>query len=316
MARTSLLFLPIDIAVSIAGGLVMVRVLVGRLRSMELLTGRVAEGDLSVRIADRSGDEIGRLAQQLDRMTDRLAEARAQLEGNEQQRRKLFADVTHELATPLTSIRGYAETLLDPNVKVSGEERTQYVRGLLDESSRLDRLIRDMFELARLEADASQLAREPLDWAALCRNTIERFESRSRKIGLKLVWRGGADEAWIDADGRRIERVLDNLLVNALRYVPEGGTVELGLEPDSDRKRFRLTVSDDGPGVPAEELPHVFERFYRGARDPKARDQSGSGLGLAIVKEIVERHGGTVAASVRSPRGLTIAVELPARAAV
>ena len=309
----SLLFIPIALMTALAGGLVLVRLLVRRLRAMERLANRVAEGDLTVRIADRSGDEIGRLAEQLDRMTEGLATARAQLEATDIQRRQLFADITHELATPLTSIRGAAETLLDPHVPMSAEERTRYVRGMLEESGRLDRLTRDLFELARLEANAAPLTREMLDWAELCRNTIERFQPRFEKAGLRLVWRSAVDHARIEADGHRIVQVLENLLVNALRYVPSGGTIEVELTRAGDR--YRLTVSDDGPGVPAEDLPHVFERFYRGAERGGSRDVGGSGLGLAIVREIVARHGGTARATARTPQGLTIAIELPARPA-
>ena len=317
-SRTTLLSVPIAALLSIGGGLIMVRLLVRRLRALELLAARVAEGDLGVRIADTSGDEIGRLAERLDRMAERLAEAQARIEATERQRRQLFADITHELATPLTSVRGYAETLLDPGVTVSAEERTRYVRGVLEESRRLDRMIRDLFDLARLEAGAAPLEKERLDWAALCRNTLERFEPRFREAGLTLAWKPGFEEAWIQADGHRMEEVLENLLGNALRYVPEGGRVELALGT-SERVAagFRLTVSDDGPGLPAEELPQVFERFYRGAAARTAggaRDNGGSGLGLAIVREIVERHGGSARAEARAPHGVSFVIELPANA--
>ncbi len=314
--KGSLLLFPVAIAASAFAGLVLVRLLVRRLRAMEVLAARVAEGDLTVRIADRSGDEIGRLAEQLDRMTERLAAARSELIDTELKRKQLFADITHELATPLTSIRGYAETLLDPGVPVTPEERTHYVRGLLDESRRMDLLIRDLFELARLEAGAAQLAKEPLDWTALCRNTIERFDPRFRKEGLRLAWIDSGASAWIEADGRRMEQVLENLLMNALRYVPSGGTIEVRLVPASGSyPRHRLTVSDDGPGIPAKELPLVFGRFYRGSTSSpeSGRDRGGSGLGLAIVREIIERHGGTARAEARSPAGLVIAIELPPR---
>ena len=314
---TAALFLPVALIASVVVGLLMVRILVRRLRAMEMLAARVAEGDLTVRIGDPSGDEIGRLAERLDRMTERLLDARTRVEDSEQQRRQLFADITHELATPLTSIRGYAETLLDPRVSVSDEERARYVRGVLEESRRLDRLIRDLFELARLEAGASPLTLEPLDWTALCRNTTERFEPRFRDAGLRLRWQEPAAEAWIQADGHRMEQVLENLLVNTLRYVPAGGTVEISLGRSTRRAgHFRLVVCDDGPGLPPDDLSHAFERFYRatGARGAgAARDGGGSGLGLAIVREIVERHGGTIAAETRGPHGLAIIIELPAR---
>jgi len=315
--RTALLFLPVAVIASFVVALFVVRMLVRRLRAMELLAARVAAGDLTARIGDAGGDEIGRVAARLDWMTERLAEARERLERNERQRRQLFADITHELATPLTSIRGYAETLQDPAVPVSEEERARYLRGVLEEARRLDRLIRDLFELARLEAGATELLLEPLDWAALCRNTSERFVPRFRDAGLLLRWATPALEAWVHGDGHRLEQVLENLLANALRYVPAGGTVELSLgRPPGRPDRLRLTVSDDGPGLPEGELTHVFERFYRaaGSRGSAApRDGGGSGLGLAIVREIVERHGGTVSAERRAPHGLAIVVELPAR---
>ncbi len=313
-SQTALLFFPIAVIVSVVMGLALVRMLVRRLRAMETLAARVADGDLTVRIGDTRGDEIGRLAQRLDRMTERLAEARTRVEASEEQRRQLFADITHELATPLTSIRGYAETLLDPAVPKSDDERGRFVRGVLEESRRLDRLIRDLFELARLEAGASPLEKERLDWAALCRNTAERFEPRFQAAGLALKWREAPAGAWLEADGHRLEQVLENLLANALRYVPKGGTVELALERGAaSDERYRLVVSDDGPGLPAAELAHVFERFYRAPGGDAAGDRAGSGLGLAIVREIVRRHGGTVAARAREPLGLVITIELPAR---
>ncbi len=313
--RTALLFVPFAVLASALAGLVIVRLLVRRLRALELLAARIAEGDLTVRSGDRSGDEIGRLAEQLDRMTERIAEARASLEENERQRRQLFADITHELATPLTSIRGYAETLLDPAVAVTTEERSRYMRGLLEEAARLDRLISDLFELARLEAGASALQPERLDWAALGRHTAERFQPRFRDAGLTLTWREPAEPAWIQADGRRMEQVLENLLTNALRYVPRGGRVEVSLSPSArPGGRHALHVADDGPGIPAGDMGHVFERFYRAVGPGRSRpaDGKGSGLGLAIVKEIVERHGGTVRAESNAPHGLRITVELPA----
>ena len=325
-----LLYIPIALLLSSALGVLLVRLLVRRLRALEALAARIAAGDLSARVADPRHDEIGRVAGQLDRMAERLAFARDELETHEQQRRQLFADITHELATPLTSIRATAETLLDPGVPLSGDDRTRYLRGVLEESRRLDRLIRDLFELARLEAGATTLERERLDWAALVRNTIERFRPRVAAAGLSLALGNAPEEAWVLADGARLEQVLDNLLVNALRYVPPGGHVVLGLERNlaAVPGRWRLTVCDDGPGLPAEELPRVFERFYRsnnvrsniarsniahgGSRGGTPRADGGSGLGLAIVREIVERHGGEVRARSVAPHGLAVVVELPA----
>jgi two-component system sensor histidine kinase BaeS len=311
--RTALLFVPFAVLASALAGLVIVRLLVRRLRSIEALASRVAEGDLSVRIQDRSGDEIGRLSEQLDRMTERIAEARASLERNERQRRQLFADITHELATPLTSIRGFAETLLDPRVGVSADERAKYTRGLLEEAARLDRLISDLFDLARLEAGASSLQLERLDLAALARHTVDRYQKRYGDAGLRLEWKPPSGPAWIEADGRRMEQVLENLLNNAIRYVPRGGRVTVSVAPSGmgNGTSHSLRVEDDGPGIPRGEMGQVFERFYRAESAVQGIDGKGSGLGLAIVKEIVERHHGTVRAEPIDPHGLRIVVALP-----
>jgi signal transduction histidine kinase len=254
-------------------------------------------------------DEIGRLGSKLNFMTERLSEARRRVEESDRQRRQLFADISHELATPLTSIRGYAETLLNPAVDVTGEEKSSYLRSVLGEAERMDLLIQDLLDLTRLEAGAIPLNKERLDWTALCKNTMKRFESRFREAGLELRWEGSGEEAWILADGRRMEQALDNLLVNALRYVPIGGRVSLSLEAaPTPSPGYRLTVSDDGHGIPDDDLPHAFDRFYRG---DEARSQGGSGLGLAIVREIVNRHDGTAWAKKRDPKGLSIVLELP-----
>ena len=315
-ASLLLLYIPIAVLLSAALGALLVRLLVRRLRALEALAERVAAGDLSARVADPRRDEIGRVAGQLDHMAEHLMRARDTLRLHEEQRRQLFADITHELATPLTSIRAAAETMLDPHVPLSADERTRYVRGVLDESRRLDRLIRDLFELARLEAGATPLQLERLDLAALARNTIERFTPRYAATGLALAPVVMPGEAWVLADGARLEQVLDNLLVNALRYVPAGGHVTLSLtQVQASRARWRLVIRDDGPGLPADELPRVFERFYRGSVPRGALDAStngGSGLGLAIVREIVERHGGEVRARSVSPHGLEIELELTA----
>ena len=303
-----LLSLPLAILVAGVAGLVLFRAQVKRLRSLEGLAERVGAGDLEARVTDTGRDEMGRLGAGLNRMTEALAAGRRREQESDRQRRQLFADITHELATPLTSIRGYAETLLNRDVAVSPEERTTYLRHILQESERLDLLTRDLFELARFEAGATPLQRVDLDWSALCRHTVERFQPRFEAAGLSLDWRASAAPVPILADGHRMEQVLENLLANALRYVPTGGRVEITIERSDERAR--LTVEDDGPGIALEHLPHVFERFYRA---DQARALPGSGLGLAIVREIVERHGGRVAAQARLPRGLTLSIELPTR---
>ncbi|MCA9751062.1 MAG: HAMP domain-containing histidine kinase [Gemmatimonadetes bacterium] len=308
--RPLLLFLPVAVVLSGIGAFVLFRLLVRRIRSLESLATRVTEGDLTARVVDRGGDEIGRLASRLNRMTESLAEARDRLEANDRARRRLFADITHELATPMTSIKGYAETLTDAEIHVDANEQREFLRRILDETNRLAALVKDLFELTRLEAGAIPLEREGLDLAALVANTVVRYEPRFRAAGLELSLTGDGEGAWIDADGRRIEQVADNLLGNALRYVPAGHRITVTMRraaPGDSRHVF--TVEDDGDGIAPEHLPHVFDRFYR--VDP-ARTSEGTGLGLAIAREIVERHGGAIRAENRPEGGARFTVELPA----
>jgi signal transduction histidine kinase len=304
-----LLFAPVAILFAGSAGLIIFRLLLRRLRRLENLASRVAAGDLTARVDDLGDDEIGRLGSRLNRMTEALAQARERLETVDSQRRRLLADISHELATPLTSIRGYTETLLDPDVPTDGDERETFLRYVLAEAERMDLLIQDLFELTRLEAGTGALQREVLDWGLLCRHTLQRYEDRFRKAGLTLRWRGESIEVPVLADGRRLEQVLENLLTNALRYVPAPGTVEVSLIPARGHDGPCLEVADDGPGIPPAELPRIFDRFYR---SQEVRGSRGTGLGLAIVQEVVSRHGGSVQALPREPRGVRFLIRLPA----
>lgn len=302
--RPFALFLPVAAVLSVAAGLILLRMILGRLQALERLAVRVAEGDLDVRVRDPRRDEIGRLADALDTMTERLAAARDHLASADEQRRTLLADISHELGTPLTSIRGYAETMLESGAVDAGQ-RSDLTR-ILAEASRLDLLIGDLFDLTRLEAGVP-LETERLDWASLARHTVSRLEPRFADAGLTPSFAGDAP-AWVIADGRRLEQQLENLLTNALRYVPRGGRVTVAVSSGSAGAPHALTVSDDGPGIDPASLPLVFDRFYRA--DP-ARPAGGTGLGLAIVKEIAVRHGGRVVAEAVAPHGVAFTVSLP-----
>jgi signal transduction histidine kinase len=304
-----LLFLPVALLIAGAAGALMFRSVVRRMRRLETFATRVAEGDLDARIADPGGDEIGRLGEQLNSMAARLHAARQQEIATNTQRRQLFADITHELATPLTSIRGYTETLLNAPTPLPRDEQEQALRNVFEDAQRMDQLLQDLLELTRLEAGAIEWHRERLNWTSLCHNTMTRLRPRFEAAGLALDWEGPLEDSWIEADGRRMEQVVENLLVNALRYVPRGGTVRLSVRPVAAQSGGScLRVADDGPGFPDEDLPRVFQRFYRGR---SSSNTPGTGLGLAIVREIVSRHGGTVRASNRPEGGAVLEVELP-----
>ena len=306
LPRQALIFLPVAVLIAAVAGLFLSHRLQRRLQRLETLAARVEGGDLTARIPTPGDDEIGRLGRRLNAMTASLEAARDEVEAVQDERRQLLADISHDLATPLTAIRGYAETLLDPGVELSDQDRQRYLRDVLHASERMDRLLADLLELGRLEAGTVELVPVDLDLTSLARHSVERFRPIFEREGLRLAWVGSHEPVGVHADGLRLEQVLDNLLGNALRHVPRGGEVDVRVERDRDR--VILTVTDDGPGFDRADLPRIFDRFYRGDR---SRSTPGTGLGLAIVREIVERHGGAVGAENVDPRGARLAVELP-----
>lgn len=349
--RPSLLFVPIAAVLSGAAAYFLFRSLSRRLHRLEEHAERVAAGDLDARVPGLGGDEVGRLAESLNRMTDRLAEARRKVAEAEEQRRRFLADAAHELSTPLTTIRGNTETLLDPGVPLAAADRRVSLQDILAEAQRMDLLVRDLLDLARLESGAPESASELVDLAGLARECVRRFTAAYRDAGLALSGPGngvdvsadvsagagtgasaeagtgegtktgtktgtradiGADRAVVHGVPRRLEQILDNLLLNALRYVPRGGSVRVAVERTGDE--VLLIVEDDGPGFPAEDLPRIFDRFYRAdhSRSPDGTGQAGgTGLGLAIVREIVRRQGGRISADNRVGGGACVNVALP-----
>jgi signal transduction histidine kinase len=219
--------------------------------------------------------------------------------------------VSHELNTPVTAMRGYLETLRMPDFPLDDATRARYIGIVHDETTRLEGIIKDLLELARVEGGGGKIAMSRVALAELFERVAARHERAAHEAGVTLsrVIEPGAET--IHADRDRLEQALQNLAANALRYAPAGSTIELRGRPHRTSQAFGLeksdviiTVSDEGPGIPPEHLPHVFDRFYK-AENSRTQDGSGgSGLGLSIVKAIVERHGGTV--SVRSEPGRTV----------
>lgn len=252
-------------------------------RPLELLTAaarQMERGDLTGRVSIRSGDEIGQLASAFNAMADGLARL-------EQLRRKMVGDVAHELRTPLTNIRGYLEAAQDGLVTPD----TALVNSLYEEVMLLNRLVDDLQELALAEAGQLPLERRPVDVGQIARIAIEAIRPQAKARSLELSLDLPSNLPPVVADPHRIGQVLRNLLNNALEFTPPGGQVTLTARLDVTW--VCLEVGDSGPGIAPEQLPFVFERFYR--TDPsRARATGGAGLGLAIVKQLVEAQGGRV----------------------
>ena len=232
--------------------------------------------------------ELAQLAEAFNQMTEQLAASR-------QAERDFLLSVSHELKTPLTAIRGYSEGLAD-----GAFEAGEAARIISLEAGRLERLVRDLLDLARMNRSEFSVQREPVDLAEVAREAVRRQEAAAQEFGVALTAEG--DETWVDADADRVLQVVSNLVENGLRETPAGGTVTVRAEPG------RLLVADTGPGIPPADVPHAFERFYLYDRADKDRPL-GSGLGLAIVKQLATAMGGDV--SVRSSAaGTTFDVSL------
>jgi two-component system sensor histidine kinase BaeS len=273
--------------------LVIFRPAQARLRALEDAARRFGEGDLSARAPAIGGDEVSAVAEAFNRMAADLAARQAQLVEADRARRQLLADVSHELMTPLTAIRGYAETLGLSQFAPQSQEGTRAVKVIQEEGERIERLVGDLLDLARFEAGGISLAQESVDVDEVFERVAERHAKTAEDKQVSLIIAPHEDDLRLVGDPMRIEQALQNLAANALKHTPPGGMVRLDAQRAGDR--VTLMVSDNGIGIPAEHLPHVFDRFYKADR---SRSQSGSGLGLSIVKAIVERHGGTV--TVRS----------------
>jgi signal transduction histidine kinase len=281
------------VAISVAGR--SIRRAAAPLDDLVEAAGRVEAGDLSARVEERGPREVRTLARAFNAMS-------ARLEADEASRKTLLTDITHELRTPLTVIQGNLEGLLD-GVYPADEA---HLSTIVEETRTLGRLIDDLRTLALADRGALDLRREDVDLAVLVHETVTGVRAAAAAVGVTIAVREvDKDLPPVSADPTRIREVLGNLLSNALRHTPRGGSVNVDVA-NGGRSLVSVSIRDTGPGIAPDVLPRVFERFVR------TPDSPGSGLGLAIARDLVEAHGGTI--SVESPAGggTAIRFSLPA----
>ncbi|MFN8499005.1 MAG: HAMP domain-containing sensor histidine kinase [Anaerolineae bacterium] len=260
----------------------------------------VARGDLSARVPVRGRGGFVPLSRSFNHMAEELERA-------DQQRRNLTADVAHELRTPLHVIQGNLEGILDGVYAPT----TDHIEATLGETKALARLVDDLNTLALAESGRLPLTKAPVDVADLLADVATGFGPSAQQAGvdLRVTTAPGDPALMIVADAGRLDQVLGNLVANALRHTPPGGSITLGAAPTADG--VRLTVADTGEGIPAADLPYVFDRFWRGDPARSHARGAGSGLGLAIARQLVAAHGGSIAAQSEIGRGTTFTIDLP-----
>lgn len=268
----------------------------------------VAAGDLNRRVPEEGDDEVGRLVASFNEMVNRL---RTTYESQ----RRLLANIAHELRTPLTSIQGYAHGLSD-GIFATAEQRQEALDTIGEESERVNELLIQILELARLESGQSGPRVREIDVNDVIGRVLRRHRVEANNSGVDLAGPDAGSRKILGDEGL-IDQAIDNLVRNAIRHTPNGGKVDVNVMPtmDSVRRRtgIRVRVSDTGDGIPAEALPHIFDRFYRanGNEMPKNGDDQGFGLGLSIVREIAVSHGGSVGVESEPGKGTTFVIDLP-----
>lgn len=281
-----------------------------RLKSLEDAARKVGAGDLGARAREDGGDEVAELAHAFNRMTADLAARAAELQAVDQARRSLLADVSHELMTPLTAMRGYLETLSMRALSLDGETRDRYLSIINDETRRLERIVQDLLDLARMEGGGDSLDVQDVPVEDLFGRVGARHEREAALKGITLATTIAPGAEIVSGDPMRLEQALQNLTANALRHTPNRGQIELSAE--SREREFVITVRDTGAGIPAQHIAHVFDRFYK-IGPSRPGEAAGSGLGLSLVKAIVVRHGGTITVLSDPGRGARFTIRLPLR---
>jgi two-component system OmpR family sensor kinase len=277
-----------------------------RLKALEAAATRLGGGDLTARAPETGADEISRVSRAFNQTAAALAAQIQRVTSEQEVRRQLLADVSHELHTPLTAIRGYVETLRMTDLPVSDADRARYLAVVDDEAVRLEHLIGDLLDLAKMEAGGQGLRKSPVQLNALWSRLRDRYGPSAAAAGVSLVFDASA-VAELHADPGRLEQALSNLVSNAIRFTPPGGQVRLSAHAMPGGVT-RFDVSDTGVGLSSEQQARVFDRFYK---QDASRSRTGTGLGLSIVRAIAEAHGGHATVGSIPGQGSTFSITIP-----
>jgi signal transduction histidine kinase len=303
--RLGLLATTITLVAALAIGLLAFWVITKNLNQIIQTVKQFREGDWHARIPFKATGDLGELAGTFNEMADTLLRNTEELNRTEQLRRELIGNISHDLRTPLAAVHGYAETMLMKKDTLTAEERNRYTSVILQSSERLKKLVDALFELSKLEAKEIQAHPEPFVIAELLQEAYLEFIITAQHKGIKLLCEMCEDPSRVYADIGLLERVLQNLLDNAIKYTPAGGTVTLQLT--RQQRVLEISVTDSGPGIPETMLPYLFDHYQRLSR----ANTDGAGLGLVIVKKILELHQTQIFVRTKLGQGTRFWFQLP-----
>ncbi len=308
---SALLVLLVALAAALTAGLAIFALQTRRLRmlgnAMRRYAGERGDGSLAIRYAGNTNDEIDVLGQQFNAMADKITSQINELMQMDGLRREMVANISHDLRTPLTTMRGYLETLQLKHAELSREEQQQYLQTALSHCQRLGQMVEELFELARLDSCESVVYSEPFSMCELVQDVTQKFQLRAREKSIRLNASLNPEAPLVYGDIAMMQRVLENLLENGLRHTPAGGSIHVGVDVDSGN--VVVQVADSGCGIPAEDVPRIFDRFYQ--QDKNRYAGNSAGLGLAIVKRILDLHGSAIKVSSEVERGTTFSFRIP-----
>lgn len=275
------------------------RILTHPIRELTKVALEMSRGNFGVKVAVRSKDEIGQLGAAFNEMSQRLADFH-------RLRSDLLADISHEIRSPLARIQSDAEILIDR--EIGKEEREQHLKAICDEVRNIDHLIEDLYMITRLEQNELELNISPSSLTDILHQELAKFLLQMEEKKITVIQNIPASIPPVMMDVMRIGQVISNLLMNSLRYTPEGGKVEIGTQKKNGM--IEVWVKDTGPGIPQEAIPYIFDRFYRVDRS-RSRATGGRGLGLAIARQFVKAHRGEIRAESEIGTGTSITFSLP-----
>lgn len=294
-------------------GLTLFALLTGRLKRLAIVMDAFKRGDaveplsLPVQQNNGSADEIDRLSSTFKDMAGRIETQMEELKVADQMRRELVANVSHDLRTPLATLQGYIETVLIKENQYSKQERRQYLEIAIKHCQRLNKLVSELLELAKLESTQMKINLEPFNLQELAQDVAQKFLLTAREKKIQLTTEFESSLPFVAADIALVERAMENLIENALHYTPENGRVCIGISLADD---VIVTISDTGSGISKHEIEHIFKRFYHSDQARKHKDGH-SGLGLAITRKIIELHKGKLKVSTDPGKGTRISFSLP-----